>query len=284
MEYYRLPKGESISKTLLKASFAPKEQNDIEIAYQLVLDSLAKHRQRHFEDLQRIWRDRLISLMFEGISWDQDRCRAFLVDYFSSENPISKMNSSQRWETGRGLDRQTYGRFLRYFYDRFIADPLKYQIDGEIALLLWIMVYAARDLKKPVSIKKLLSLTTASLSGCCITVDSEEIELPCGLTNLITEYAGEENLQRQQKLFPHLNQKIDKLEDRFHRASEILLPGFTPALPEAFLIFPHPHKNCRMTAKARRWQLEHPQKILHDSISLKELKRQLIEKSKLNSP
>ena len=108
-----------------------------------------------------------------------------------------------------------------------------------------------------------------------------EIEFSCGLAELIREYAGEGNLQRQQKLFPNLT--LDKLEDHFRRASEVILPpGSIPALPEAFLTFPHLEKHCRMNPKLRRHQLKNPSKILHDPISLKELKRQLVDKSKLH--
>ena len=79
-------------------------------------------------------------------------------------------------------------------------------------------------------------------------LDDGEIEISCGLADLIREYTGGGNLQRQQKLFPSLT--VDKLEDHFRRASKIILPpNATPALPEAFLIFPHREKGSRMEAR-----------------------------------
>ena len=279
VEYYKLPKGKPVSKTLLKADFAPQGENDIGAAYQLVSKSLSEHRKRHFEDFQRFWRDRLIDLMFKGTPWEEERRHAILAEYFSSGDASAKTNTGPRWDTGFALDRQTYGAFIRYFSNRFIADPLKCQADGEITLLLWIMVYAARDLEKSAPIKKLLALTTANISDRYAAVDEGEIEFSCGLADLIKEYAGEGNLQRQQKLFPNLT--IDKLEDHFRRASEVILPpGAIPALPEAFLTFPHLEKHRRMNPKSRRQQLKNPPEILHDPISLNELKRQLIETSK----
>lgn len=281
VEYYKLPKGEPVSQTLLKADFAPQGENDIGAAYQLVSKVLSEHRKRHFEDFQRFWRDQLIDLMFEGTPWEEERRHAILAEYYSSDDAAAKINAGPRWETGAALDRRTYGAFIRYFSNRFIVDPLKCQADGEIALLLWVMIYAARDLEKATSIKKLLALTTANISDRYATIDGGEIEFSCGLADLIREYAGEGNLRRQQKLFPNLT--IDKLEDHFRRASEAILPpGSIPALPQAFLTFPHLEKHRRMNPKSRRQQLKNPPEVLHDPISLKELKRQLVEKSKLH--
>jgi hypothetical protein len=282
VEYYRLPKGEPISKTLLKADFAPHGKSDIGTAYQLVSKSLAEHRKRHFEDFQRFWGNRLADLMFERMPWKEERRHTFLAEYFFPSDAVCKTDSSPRWETGSALGRQTYGVFIHYFSDRFIADPLKCQADGEIALLLWVMIYAARDLEKPTTIKKLLALTTANISDRYAAVDGGEIEFSCGLADLIRDYAGEGNLHRQQKLFPNLT--IDRLEDHFRKASQsILPPDSIPALPEAFLTFPHLEKHRRMNSKSRRQQLKNPSEILHDPISLKELKRQLVEKSKLHN-
>lgn len=144
------------------------------------------------------------------------------------------------------------------------------------------MIYGARDFKKMVPIKKLLELTTKNVSDRLLTIEDEEAEFSCGLADLIIEYTGGSGLQRQQKLFPNLT--IDKLEDRFRRASKEILPsGATPALPEAFLTFPHPEKGYRMAAKERRLQLQTPFQIIHDPISQDELRHQLIEASKRNS-
>jgi hypothetical protein len=212
------------------------------------------------------------------MSCDEARKRRLLDEFFTSADTV-KQAANPRWETGNALDRQTYGAFIRFFLDRFIGDPIKRQAEGEITLLLWIKIYAARDLEKPMAIKKLLELTTADINDRYITIDSREVELSCGLADLIKEYTGGEKLQRQQKLFPNLT--IDKLEDHFRRASKVILPpGSLAALPEAFLTFPHLNKNFRINAKLLRLQQKNPPKVFHDPISLNELKRQLVEKSK----
>jgi hypothetical protein len=280
-EYFKTPKDEEVSDTLKSIEFAPRETTDLETAYRSVSAFLAEHKKRFFEDFQRSWHNKLLDLMFEGMSWKNERRNEFLEEYFGSAN-TAKPDDGPRWETGNALDRQTYGVFIRFFLDRFIEDPIKRQAEGEIALLLWIMIYAARDLEKPIAIKKLLALTTAQINDMFITLDAGEIELSCGLADLINDYAGKGNLKRQQKLFPNLT--IDRLEDHLRRASDVLLPpGAIAALPEAFLTFPHTDKNRRLNAKFLRQHQKNLPEIFHDPVSFKELKRQLVEKSKPRS-
>jgi hypothetical protein len=141
------------------------------------------------------------------------------------------------------------------------------------------MIYAARDLKKVVPVKSLLILTTKNVADRLITTEGGDVEISCGLADLIKDCTGGSDLERHQKLFPNLT--MDKIADRFRKASEAILPpGATPALSEAFLIFPHRERGCRMTAKARRRQLQTPDAVVHDPISRRELSRQLTEAAK----
>ncbi len=174
------------------------------------------------------------------------------------------------------MDRQTYASFIQYFTLLFLENPTdsKNHCMGEASLLLRIKIHIAQDPEQKVSIKKLLALTTANLQGRMLLIDDMEIELSLGLVDLLNEYTGDKSLERQQKLFPNLTE--DLLEDLFHKAAQKLLPpGSIAALPEAFLIFPHPFKRMRILAKLRKNQQAHPQKIYHNPISRQELKRQL---------
>lgn len=282
VEYYKLPKGKPVSSALLKADFAPLEESDLGVAYQRLSVTIKTHKKRHFEDFQLFWRKELEKLMFEGLSWEEKRRCAFL-EHLLTPKAETRTEKGPRWDSSSVIDRQIYAAFIRFFLDRFISDPLKHEAEGETALLLWMMIYAARDLEKPVSIKKLLALTTANVNDRSINVGGGEIETSCGLADLIKAYTGEDHLKRQQKLFPNLT--IDKLEDHFRRASGSILPSnSTPVLPEAFLSFPHSEKGLKMNPKMRRQQLKNPPQVLHDPISLKDLKRQLIEKSKPRPP
>ena len=279
IDFYEKIKGPKVYKTLVKVGFAPNERSNVFEAYQLAIAALKNREKRHFAEFQRFWRDRLEKLMFADLGWPPEKQKALLEEYFPDQASSFKEKSNPRWETSGVLDRQTYGKFLYYFANRFIENPLQNHIDGEITLLLWIMIYAARDLKKAVSVKSLIALTTKHVSDRLVMTEGGELELSCGLADLIGEYTGRGNLQRQQKLFPSLT--VDKLEDHFRRASKIILPpNATPALPEAFLIFPHREKGSRMEVRIRRRQMKTPLKIIHDPISRRELKRQLVEAAK----
>ncbi len=280
-QYHQLPKNEPISKALLHADFAPQKDNNIETAFRLVSESLADHRNRHFQDFQRFWYHKLINLMFDGVSCEASLRHSLLVEYFPFFTVKHKTIENPRWQTSSAIDRQTYSAFIRYFSDLFIVAPSKRQAEGEIALLLRIMIYTAHDLESHISIKKLLTLTTSNVSDQGIIIDGREIELSRGLTDLIREYIGVGNLERQQKLFPNLT--IDRFEDHLRRASEKILPsGSMIVLPEAFLTFPHSFKNDRISAKSRLEQLKNSSKILHEAISWRKLKQQLVEESKLH--
>ena len=281
LDFYGKINGPKVLKTLLKIEFAPNEKDSIYEAYQLVAKTIKGRKKRHFREFQQTWKIRLQESMFENLDWPHQKRNSFLRKYFPEKKFFCNEKADSRWKTGEVLDRQTYGRFIYYFANRFIENPLENLVDGEIALLLWIMIYGARDFKKAVPIKKLLGLTTKNVSDRLIAIDGEEAEISCGLANLIIEYTGESRLLRQQKLFPNLT--IDKLEDRFRHASKDILPSWAaPALPEAFLIFPHWETGYRMTAKERQWQRQTSPQIIRNPISRRNLQRQLIEASKRN--
>ncbi|MEN9343254.1 MAG: hypothetical protein RLZZ453_41 [Chlamydiota bacterium] len=266
------------SRTLEKLEFAPKEKASVAEAYRQVSHSITAGKKRHFMDFQRLWKIKLRRLIFSEVAWSMDKQEALLQELISVEQPKQQHPFTSRWQSSDAIDRTNFGKFILHFADQFLANPLNHAIEGEIVLLLWIMVYIEQNGTRSYSIKRLLELTTENVIENRLVIDGEEIELSEGLALLLKEYIGDQPLKRPQKLFPNLN--TDNLAKRFRQASEkILPPGTTPALPEAFLLFPHPHKNVRMPPKHLREQRENPLPIYHDPISHQELKHQLIEKS-----
>lgn len=184
-----------------------------------------------------------------------------------------------RWKTGFAVDRQTYSAFLQYFFQRFLDNPLVRRVEGEIALLIWIMMYVGQTSEQNLPIRHLLQLTTANVKGRFLTVDHNEIELSMGLAYLLQAYIGKIPAKRQQKLFPNLS--IDKLEDHFHRASKLLLPpGSIPVLPEAFLTFPHSLPHIRMHPECRKKSQSRLPEAYHASPSRRDIIKQLKQISK----
>lgn len=265
-------------RTLEKLGFAPKENTSVAQAYAQVSHSITAGKQRHLIDFQRLWKIQLRKLIFSGVTWNVEKQETLLEELVSTKQSKQQNPSSSRWKSGHAIDRIKFGKFILHFADQFLADTFRREIEGEIVLLLWVMVYISQNGTRPYSIKRLLELTTANVIENRLLIDGEEIEHSEGLAILLREYIGEQPLEKPQKLFPNLN--TDNLAERFRQASEkILPPGTTPALPEAFLLFPHPHKNVRMLPKHLREQRKNPPPIYHDPISHQELKRQLIEKS-----
>jgi hypothetical protein len=269
-------------RTLEKLGFAPKEDTSIAEAYRQVSCSITASKKRHFMDFQRLWKNQLRRLIFSGVVWSVDKQEALLQELVSIKQPKQQNPSTSRWKSGHAIDRNTFGKFILHFADQFLADALDHEVEGEIVLLLWIMIYISQNGTHSYSLNKLLELTTSNIIQNGLLIDGEEIEHSEGLADLLKEYIGDQPLKRPQKLFPNLS--MDNLAERFRLASEKILPsGNTPALPEAFLLFPHPHKNTRMLPKHLREQRKNPPPIYHDPISLQELKRQLVQKSNLPS-
>ena len=265
------------SRTLEQLEFAPNENTSVAEAYRQVSHSITDGNKRHCMDFQRLWQTQLRKLIFSGVTWSVDKQEAFLQKFISIKQPKQHPFTS-RWKSSDAIDRDRFGKFILHFADQFLADTFGCEIEGEIVLLLWVMVYISQNGTHPYSIKRLLELTTANVIENRLLIDGEEIEHSEGMAILLKEYIGDPPLKKPQKLFPNLN--TDNLAERFRRASaKILPPGTTPALPEAFLLFPHPHKNVRMPPKHLREQRKNPLPIYHDPISLQELKRQLVEKS-----
>ena len=265
-------------RTLRNADFAPSQTTTVAEAYMIISESIKSHKKRYLDDFQRTWMSQLEELIFTGLTLTSEQKNAILEEYFPKKRLLSKQKPGARWETSHAIDRQTYGKFIRYFAEKFIENPDGNEYFGEAALLLWIMVYIGRKPNKIHTLKRLLELTTANVSEARLLIDNTMYELSQGLADLIEIYAGARPMTRQQKLFPNLTE--DKLETLFSRASrEILPPDSTPALPGAFLTFPHPHRNVRMRCKLLREIQQHPPQVYHDPISRHELKRQLIEKS-----
>jgi len=258
-------------------------------AYEAVSQSITSGKKRHLMEFQRKWQNELRRMMFEGVKREVEkqetlleRCR--LDRTWASENLCNstkeeklhqqKAHSSRK--SNRVLDRKTYASFLRYFIERFLKNPSNNQIDGEIVLLLWIMIYISKNAERLYPIKQLLQLKTSDISETGLIIQGEEIDFSEGLNTLLREYIGDLPLKRPQQLFPDLSP--DLLEDRFKKASQKLLPiKSIPALPESFLIFPHPYTHARIPPKRRKQQLATPPSIQYTVASRPELKRLLEE-------
>ena len=265
-----------VFKKLEKINFAPKAHSTIADSYILINKSLSEESEFYWKDFQRFWRRSLKKLMFADVKWTQDQQESALAEYFPQESSIQPSSKNPRWKTSLVTDRQTYAKFIQYFADQFLVNISKNKVAGEIVLLLWIMIYIAREPSKTLPVARLLELTTADIDDRILFPGSEEIELSCGLADLIKQFIGSVPQERQQKLFRNLT--IDQFEDHCHRASKIILPqGSLAVLPEAFLTFPHAYKNLRMAVEVQRSRPQQYSPVHPDPIPVRDLKKQLFE-------
>jgi hypothetical protein len=265
-------KFDKVIKTLEKSDFAPREETTVRESYERVENSIRERKKRYFEELgfKRAWRDYLQALILADLNCNKERAFKILEEYFPSKTSSAKKQDTSR-DTGRSIDRRTYGAFICHFANRSSTS----EVDGEITLLLWIAVHIAQRGGKRYSIKRLLRLTKANISGRNLIIGQDEIEFSCGLASILQEYLGDTlQVERHRPLFPNLTR--DRLIDCLRRASaEILPPGSIPALPEAFLSFPHSQKNLRFPARERLRQQQNPAEIIQRTLSRAEIKRQL---------
>ncbi len=129
------------SRTLENLGFAPKENSSVAEAYRQVSHSITAGKKRHFMNFQRLWKIKLRRLIFSGITWSMDKQEALLQELISNEQPKQQHPSTSRWKSSDAIDRTRFGKFILHFADQFLANALNHEIEGEIVLLIWIMVY-----------------------------------------------------------------------------------------------------------------------------------------------
>jgi len=283
--FYEKLEYKKILPTIKKSDFMPSATTSIAQAYDLVSHSLRSRKKRYLDEFKRFWKSRLQELVFEDVNWSEEQKEDFFACWASRQQAEAAKKSTVkkdtiRWKTSLAIERQSYAAFIRYFAVQFLEAPGKNQSQGEIVLLLWLMIYISQDPDQICPIKRLLQLTTANLENDILSIDGYETDLSQGLRGLLQIYTGgnPESFSRHQKLFPNLT--IDYLEDAFRGASANILPkNSLPALPEAFLTFPHPHHGMRIFPTQRKHYQKNPTPIYHDSISRNEIKKQLIKHS-----
>lgn len=213
-----------ILPTIKKADFMPNATTSIAQAYDLVCHSLRLRKKRYLDEFKRFWKNRLQELIFEDVHWTEEEKEDFFVCWASRQQlEVVKKGAIKketiRWKTSLALERQSYAAFIRYFAAQFLEAPGKNQRQGEMVLLLWLMIYISQDPDQICPIKRLLQLTTANLENDILSIDDYETDLSQGLRGLLQIYVGgnAEAFSRHQKLFPNLT--IDYLEDAFREAS-----------------------------------------------------------------
>lgn len=236
--------------------FAPTEDDYIANAYEKVLRTLKMGNLRNYEHLMILWRDCLEGLMFTNVKWADSEKMAFIKEWkrniFGCEVK-GQVNPDGRWKQTMAIDQVTAGKMIKYFIDRFLEDPSKKKRYGEIACLLWLLVWLTQDSDAgKISLTRILALDTENVSEERqeVVFDDKAIEVSLGLYRLLKILKGKGQGLRVHRLFTHISE--DYIQDALKVASVVLFgAAATPVLPGAFLSFPHCLEGMRISKNQR---------------------------------
>ncbi len=237
-------------------SFAPMERDDLDQAYAKVRRALRERFLRNYEHLMILWRDFLENLIFANVDWTEDEKEAFIKEWEINlfgcplKRPIVR---DGRWEQTMVIDRESAGKIIKHFIDRFLTDPSKKKRDGEMACLLWTLIWLAQDPDATgITLTRILDFDTTNVNKeyPAIIFDGKSIDISMGLHQLLRILQGKGKGKRLRRLFTHLSD--DYLQHIVKEASLALFGSATmPILPAAFLSFPHPMGGARLSKKQR---------------------------------
>lgn len=238
--------------TIFKRPFAPTEHDYIAHAYEKVRRALRERSFRNYEHLMILWRNFLENLMFTGVTWDDNEKASFAkqweLNIFGCPIKRSKRNEG-RWEQSMTIDRPTAGKLLQHFIDRFLASPLKNKKDGEIACVLWTLIWLSQDPQvRDITLTRILALDTTVVDRehAKLRFDGKSVKISIGLHRLLIALRGNGTAKRRRLLFKHLS--ADYLQHALQESSILLFgPDALPISPSSFLSLPHPMTGSRLS-------------------------------------
>lgn len=248
-----IPKDPSIVFT---KSFAPTKDDNLSNAYDKVRRALNDRALRNYEHLMRLWRHCLEDIMFTNVDWTDDEKEVFIKKWETNifGYPVKRPKIHEgRWEQTMAIPREDAGQIVKYFLDRFLANPSKKKRDGETACLLWTLIWLSQDAEATsITLTRVLNFDTTNIDkeNPAITFDGKSIEISMGLYQLLKVLKGRGKGKRLRRLFANLSK--DYLQHAVREASLALFgPHTIPVLPAAFLTFPHPMKGARFSKQQR---------------------------------
>ena len=211
---------------------------------------------RDYEHLMILWRDFLEKLIFAHVAWTDaekaDYIQKWEISIFGPSTH-HQVDQEGRWEQARAIDKKQAGKILQYFIDKFLANPSKHKKDGEIACLLWTLVWLSQDDEaKGITLARVLAFNTMNINReqPAILFDGKTIEISQGLHQLLQILQGNGLGKRSRLLFANLCP--DYIQNSVKEASLTLFGSDSiPISPAAFLSFPHAKEGVRLTKTQR---------------------------------
>lgn len=232
--------------------FSAQDGQSLAFAYEAVLKSVKTRTYRHRLGLLLTYKRCLEEALFDGILWNKDRQKAFLLEWkntlFSNHKPIRSHAKTGRWKQCEAIDYVTAAKFIRYFVDQFIANPSDLKM-GEVACVLWLLIWVAKESDARLTLEQVLQISSQDIdpSSADIAIGDSVLEVSWGLHNLLICLRGQGRGERKCRLFANLDGDGKALTRALQEASKALIAeGKTPVSPAAFLIFPHVYEGIRL--------------------------------------
>jgi hypothetical protein len=276
-------------KNVDTVDFAPQQGYSLAFAHIAVLESIKERHCRHRQSLRKLYKKALENALFENMPWSKEEKNSFLHQWkdnvFGSEHPLRPKRPC-RWKTCMGIDDVTAAKLIEHFASEFIANPKNKKL-GEIACVLWILVWNAEEKDEPrITIKQALRLSSQDIveNDAAIIVNGVQLTISWGLLDLLRCLRGEGRGKRACRLFKNLDLSGKTLERALIEASKTVLPNKADSvLPAAFLIQPHVYQGIRMTS-AQRAAMRNIKPIEPFYPTRKEIKKALLnERQRLTS-
>jgi hypothetical protein len=237
------------SGDFLNKEFAPQSNENILEAYKKNLILIKSRKFKHYFEFLNKWKGELVRIMFEDVEIDVAKRSTFLsyLDQFLLENTLSIVPlKKSRWENSQAIDQFTASAIIYYFVDLFIKDPSK-KVLGQLVCLLWTLVWFAHETQdNPPTLNEIINMTTKNIvtNERRVIISGVDITVSQGLMDFYLILRGKGKGTNSCRLFPNLTLKnvrsyLESLPSFFKHSGEIL--------PQAFLYFPHPNQNQRIS-------------------------------------
>ncbi len=170
------------------------------------------------------------------------------------------------------------GQALFLLLQKFLSNPKKYSVYGEMALYVWICQHAAFAgvVFKEVDILK-MKVTDIDIEGLIINLNGIQLQITRGFSDILEAWIGKNERTNQRFLFPTLG--YDNLEKNLKRISQEFFGKNGFVLPSDFLMKAHVIPFVRLSAKQRA-EIDYQISLIEDSpyrIRNREIKKRILE-------
>lgn len=252
-ESYRLSKMESKLKEAISLQ-EPPAVSTVALAWEHVKKVLREGKHRRIEKFLQLYLSLLEETIFHQILWNDQQKYYWLKEWedkLFGNVPSNPGNAPGRWRQGNAIDYIKAAKLILHFVEVFLENP-KNTESGEIACILWLMLWCAYHHLSEIRVSDVINLTTDSfLKGGKLTLRGHSFAISKGLLNLLTPLFGTGYGIRERKIFTHVRSEKALTRALEEASKTVLGDDEIPITPGAFLNFPHIWPGSHLSKKVR---------------------------------